>query len=236
MNTNELTQILKLLSERPIAYYPAYARITGSVTAGVFLSQCVYWASRTTDPDGWWYMTYDGCHRETYLSRREWESARKSLIELGLLSYERRGLPAKGYYRIHWERLLEQLLRLYRTENPECTEPPVQIVQNVQSGMDTLCNPESPKLPIINLTETTTETTAETTAENESHVRNSDERGAQNQLYWEQFRKLYPSRGGRSMAWAQAKQKFLRLIKNGISPECCTRPSGRVGIETGGQG
>ena len=41
---------IELILDRPIAYHRIFARITkGGVTAGVLLSQMVYWSSRGKD-------------------------------------------------------------------------------------------------------------------------------------------------------------------------------------------
>ncbi len=115
-------EIIRRYSERPIAFLPIYARITGSITAGLMLSQCKYWAMRAGE-DGWWYKTMDEWQAETAMSRAEIESARRRLVQLGILEYERRGLPAKGWYRLNWERLATILLEADALEPDELDEP-----------------------------------------------------------------------------------------------------------------
>ena len=43
---------LRVLLTRPVAFHKLLAIAGGSVGAGVFLSQLVYWSERTTDPEG----------------------------------------------------------------------------------------------------------------------------------------------------------------------------------------
>ena len=83
--------VLELL-DKPIAYQAVFARITGSVTAAVFLSQAFYWQRHgKQNQDGWWYHTQSQWTTETGLSRREQETARKKLWNLGILDERRKG-------------------------------------------------------------------------------------------------------------------------------------------------
>jgi hypothetical protein len=98
--------LLQLL-DRPVAYHRIFAQITGSVTAGVFLSQSLYWSRRTSDPAGFFYKSREEWTDETYLSRSEQETARATLRRLGILIEERRGMPRRIFYRIDPARLLQ---------------------------------------------------------------------------------------------------------------------------------
>jgi len=77
-------------------YYAQFARIGGGVKAGLFLS---YLFSCQGDPDGWIQKTQAQLEQETGLTRREQESARKQLVSHGLIEEERRGLPARIFFR-----------------------------------------------------------------------------------------------------------------------------------------
>lgn len=98
--------LLQLL-DRPVAYHRIFAQITGSVTAGVFLSQSLYWSRRTSDPSGFFYKSREEWTDETYLSRSEQETARATLRRLGILIEEHRGMPRRIFYRIDPARLLQ---------------------------------------------------------------------------------------------------------------------------------
>lgn len=91
--------------DRPIAFHRAFARLAGSVQAGLLLSQAVYWSRRTSDIDGWFYKTQSEWTDETCLTRREQETARAALRKLhhnsrSLWLESRRGVPAKMYFRV----------------------------------------------------------------------------------------------------------------------------------------
>ena len=99
--------LLELL-DRPIAFHRVFARLAGSVHAGILLSQAVYWSGRTSDPAGWFYKTQAEWEEETCLTRREQETARGLLRRLmhqnaSLWREERRGVPARMFYQVNFE-------------------------------------------------------------------------------------------------------------------------------------
>lgn len=130
--------LVKLL-DRPIAFHRAFARLAGSVHAGILLSQAVYWSGRTSDPAGWFYKTQAEWEEETCLSRREQETARGLLRRLmhqnaPLWREERRGVPARMFYQVNFEVLGGLLAGLQSGGNRQasmaesaklaCTNPP----------------------------------------------------------------------------------------------------------------
>jgi hypothetical protein len=137
--------------DRPIAFHRCFVEISGSVTAALLLSQAWYWQRRAQDGDGWFFKTREEWSEETGLSRKEQETARARLREIGVLEEERRGLPAKLFYRVNSD-VLEDLLN--RLVGPKVTDCKDRIGPTVR--------PESGK----HLNET--KTTAKTTAKNKT--------------------------------------------------------------------
>ncbi|ACC85256.1 hypothetical protein [Nostoc punctiforme] len=85
----------------PIAFHRVYATIAGSASAGLFLSQAMYWNSRTNDPQGWFYKTYEQWTSETALNRYELDKIRHHLTTINILETQLKGSPARLYYRIN---------------------------------------------------------------------------------------------------------------------------------------
>ncbi|MBD2505103.1 hypothetical protein [Anabaena azotica] len=85
----------------PIAFHRVYATIAGSASAGLFLSQAMYWDSRTNDPEGWFYRTYEQWTSETALNRYELDKIRHHLTSINLLETQLKGSPVKLHYRIN---------------------------------------------------------------------------------------------------------------------------------------
>lgn len=96
------------LAGSAVAVYPAFRRVLGlSASAAQFLSQAVYWTEKTGD--GWFYKTESEWLSEVGLGADEVRDSRKSLKAMGVLNEERKGIPAKMFYRIDVDVLFEAL-------------------------------------------------------------------------------------------------------------------------------
>ena len=157
-----MSNLIHLL-DRPIAYNPALAklkagRVRSGPVAAVFLSQMLYWHNRM---DGsWMYKTQADIASETALTRDEQETARKRLVELGVLEEKLRGVPATMHYRINVDRL-EALLtevaagaekpgnkgksRLRHSQNVETPQTGLVQHNNLDCGNTANKNAETPQ-------------------------------------------------------------------------------------------
>jgi hypothetical protein len=144
---------------RPVAYYPRLANAIGSVKAAVFLCQLLYWQDKGHNAEGWIYKTQEEIIQETGLTRRKQESARKLLVELGLVEEARKGTHGTLHFRVNLD-ALDALWSGYTSVNGG----------NVQRPMAETANDECPNPPnangatrhtLIKVSENTTETTAE---------------------------------------------------------------------------
>ena len=90
-----------------IAVDAKYVQITGSPAAGILLSQLCYWAKKVKQ--AWFYKTQSEWSQETGLTRHRIEGAQKALMKLGLVEIQKRGLPAKNYYRVNLEKMQQKL-------------------------------------------------------------------------------------------------------------------------------
>jgi len=100
---NRLHEATSLLGQRCVAFHPRLVQLTGQVTAGLLLSQALYWTRKLADQperQGWFWKTREDWHNETGLSRREQDGARRTLKDLGIWQEKRVGMPAKVWYRI----------------------------------------------------------------------------------------------------------------------------------------
>lgn len=98
----------KLIDDRPVAYKPILAKALKSVKAAILLSQFLYWSRNQTSIDrgGWFYKTSDELYDETGLTDKEQSGARSLLADLDILETQRRGVPAKNWYRINPKKVL----------------------------------------------------------------------------------------------------------------------------------
>ena len=122
--------ILHSLLASPLYHFVDFTRLTGDPSAGIFLSMLFAWHGKSHDPDGWVYKTRDDIEAETGLTRRSQETARKKLRKLGLLLEDKRGVPAKCYFRLD-STLLFSLLNasLHESAQLDGTNAPTKVVQ-----------------------------------------------------------------------------------------------------------
>lgn len=110
--------VKRLLQDRPIAYHPDVARVCGSVKAGVFFSQLLYWSDKGKRGDGFIWKTQGDWEEETALTRYEQEGARKALKERGFIDEQLTGVPAKLHYRVNFDIFLNALEKHYAESDP----------------------------------------------------------------------------------------------------------------------
>jgi len=87
----------KAAGQRPVLFFPQFARVSGSVEAGLLLSQLAYWHDRMGRS---FYKADAELAAETGLSERSVRTARGRLRAVKGLKIERRGWPAKVFYEI----------------------------------------------------------------------------------------------------------------------------------------
>lgn len=161
---NEIS--LKNLLDRPIAFHRCLATAAGSVCAGLMLSQAIYWANRTTDPDGWFWKTQEEWEAETSLTRYEQEGARKLLRATGFWEEKLVGVPAKMHYRVKFDVLDKVLSQTSMGKNPklDCGKTPNKIEEKPQTISTEIT------------TESTTESTKSTHTNTRARTREEDQR------------------------------------------------------------
>ena len=97
--------LLEILGQAPIVFHRIFVDITGSVTAALWLSYALYaLEAHPAHHDGWFSKSQDEWQRDTGLTRREQETARKRLRVLDLLE-ERRAMNLPLAFRVNCLRL-----------------------------------------------------------------------------------------------------------------------------------
>src|SRR5919106_1907425 len=122
-------RVKDLLPNRTVGYSPDLARIVGGATTGLFLSQLLFLSDKGADPSGWVYKSEAEMGRETGLTKREQQTARRKLLTLGVIAIERRGFKFSYHFRIVWERLYQVIQQFQREQNVSTEE--IEPVQNV---------------------------------------------------------------------------------------------------------
>lgn len=124
--------VINSIRTNTIAVRADFLFIAGSESAGIFLSQAWYW-QKHKKMGTWWWKTHDQWTKETLLTRRKQEAARKRLLEIGVLEEKRYRQGGRLWYRINDNRLA-QLVREHADDleplpdesadaQNRCTEP-----------------------------------------------------------------------------------------------------------------
>ena len=119
-DARELGYAMNLLTQRYIWYYPTLNQLTGGHKSGLMLGLLLHWsrhyATQSRDErnerDGWMWKTGQEWRSETGLTRHEQDSARAQLIRLNLIEEQKRGMPARMFFRVRMDQLGIQLSKL----------------------------------------------------------------------------------------------------------------------------
>ena len=134
-----------LLSERPIAFYPALRKITGSITAAIMLQQLLYWWDKRSGKT--LYKTVADMEAETSLTEKEQRTAIRVLKAAGFIDVSVKGVPPTRNFIVHIDAINDALMSQIKSAQRAELNPP--------KGRNQIC----PKGG--NNTETTTETTTD---------------------------------------------------------------------------
>lgn len=100
-----------VLAQHPIVTHRIFLHITKDLKAAAFFGQLYYW-SKNMKHD-WFYKTIDSWGEELFLTAFEQRGIRKKLKEMGLLEEKRKGSPAKLYFKLNFQRLIELAKQYY---------------------------------------------------------------------------------------------------------------------------
>lgn len=110
-----IIKLIEAMNEQPIAFNKHYVFLGCGINGALMLSQLVYWTSRTKDSDEWIFKTHHDWTVETGMTRREQETARKTLKDLGFISEKKMGVPRRVFFRVERENLYQALVEYSET-------------------------------------------------------------------------------------------------------------------------
>jgi hypothetical protein len=122
-------QIKDMLPNRIVGYSPDLAKAVGGATIGLFLSQLLFLSDKGANPDGWVYKSEAEMGKETGLSKREQQSARRKLLALGVIAIMRGGWKNTYHFKVIWEKLYQVIAGIQRPQNVHTEKS--ESVQNV---------------------------------------------------------------------------------------------------------
>lgn len=101
LSTDGFIQVNKTLIKK--------AGLHEAILIGELCAEYNYWEERNLLEDGFFYSTRDNIEENTGLSEHYQRKALSTLYEFGIVIIEKRGLPAKNYYKINFDVLLSIL-------------------------------------------------------------------------------------------------------------------------------
>jgi hypothetical protein len=132
-------KVKDMLPNRVVAYSPDLARIAGGATIGLFLNQLLFLSDKGHDPNGWVYKSEAEMGKETGLTKREQQTARRKLLALGVIAIMRGGWKNTYHFKVIWEKLYQVIAGMQRPQNVPTEKDeqqqtvPTEPVQNVST-------------------------------------------------------------------------------------------------------
>jgi hypothetical protein len=127
-------KVKDMLPNRVVGYSPDLARIVGGATIGLFLSQLLFLSDKGHNPEGWVYKSEAEMGKETGLTKREQQTARRKLLSLGVIAIMRGGFRNTYHFKVIWEKLYQVIAGSQQTQN--VSTKPWQRPQNVVADRD----------------------------------------------------------------------------------------------------
>jgi hypothetical protein len=136
---NHRQKVKDMLPHRVVGYSPDLARIVGGATIGLFLNQLLFLSDKGANIEGWVYKSEAEMGKETGLTKREQQTARRKLLALGIIAIMRGGWKNTYHFKVLWEKLYQviagsQQAQNVATEKGERSQNvPTEPVQNVST-------------------------------------------------------------------------------------------------------
>jgi hypothetical protein len=178
-------QIKAMLPNRVVGYSPDLAKLVGGATTGLFLSQLLFLSDKGANPEGWVYKSEQEMGKETGLTKREQQTARRKLLALGVIAIMRGGWKNTYHFKVLWEKLYQVIAGIKRPQNASTdkSEPlqnvPTEPVQNV---------PTQPPECLQNVSTQWKQNAATQYRENNTENNKEEKTDRENQTIWENAR------------------------------------------------
>ena len=129
MSKAEQSAISKYFSTSGNWYQPGLAIALGSTSAGILLSQLLYWHGKGKRKP-WTYKTIEDMKVETGLTRNQQDTAIRILKNYEIIEVKKMGVPGTRHFKVNLERLHAVLPSLKKTSKLNYPNPPNYYVEN----------------------------------------------------------------------------------------------------------
>lgn len=110
INSNQLLQLIP--DNDVVAFYSDFVRLGIGIKGALMLSVAIRYYKEVGALADWWCKTQKEWMEETGMTLAEIIKAQKRLVEKGYIEVEKRGIPARNFYRLRIERLIDDLRQL----------------------------------------------------------------------------------------------------------------------------
>jgi hypothetical protein len=178
-------KVKDMLPNRVVGYSPDLAKIVGGATTGLFLSQLLFLSDKGANPEGWVYKSEQEMGKETGLTKREQQTARRKLLSLGVITIMRGGFRNTYHFKVIWERLYQVIAGIKRPQSvaTEKGEP----VQNVPTEPEQTVPTQPPEWQ-QNVSTKWKQNAPTHNRENNTENKEEEKTDRENQTIWENAR------------------------------------------------
>jgi hypothetical protein len=177
-------KIKDMLPNRVVGYSPDLARIVGGATIGLFLSQLLFLSDKGANPEGWVYKSEAEMGKETGLSKREQQTARRKLLALGVITIMRGGWKNTYHFKVIWEKLYQVIAGIQRPQTvaTEKPQPPHTVATQTERNAPTKPPEWQQNVPKVQWQNVAT---PDTHRENNTENKEREKTDRENQETWE---------------------------------------------------
>jgi hypothetical protein len=180
-------KIKDMLPNRVVGYSPDLARMVGGATTGLFLNQLLFLSDKGSNPEGWVYKSEQEMGKETGLTKREQQTARRKLLALGVIAIMRGGFRNTYHFKVLWEKLYQVIAGFQQAQNVPTEKG--ERAQNVSAQSDQNVSTQPPHWQ-QNVSAKWKQNVAApaTHRENNRENRETEKTNRENQTIWENAR------------------------------------------------
>jgi hypothetical protein len=177
-------KVKDMLPNRIVGYSPDLARIVGGATTGLFLSQLLFLSDKGANPEGWVYKSEADMGKETGLTKREQQTARRKLLSLGVIAIMRGGFRNTYHFMVIWEKLYQVIAGAQQTQNVPTEKP--KPLQNVTTQFERNVSTKPPEWQQnVPRERWQNVTTSDTHRDNNTENKETEKTNRENQTVWE---------------------------------------------------
>jgi hypothetical protein len=174
-----------MLPNRVVGYSPDLARMVGGATTGLFLSQLLFLSDKGANPDGWVYKSEQEMGKETGLTKREQQTARRKLLSLGVIAIMRGGWKNTYHFKVLWEKLYQVIAGIKRPQNVPTEKN--ETLQNAATQTEQNVSTDPPRWQQnVPKEHQQNVTTPATHRENNTEVKEIEKTDRKNESVWQQ--------------------------------------------------